>query len=132
MDFDLFWIITCAVGAPVVCAATAIIKLGRFRHEERMKMIEGGVILREPEKRANRYPALRNGLFMIGLALGVLIGLFVNPYVPEDEYGFEFFTVPMCALLMGGIGFVIYFFLSRKMQVKEEEEDKRVGRTSNE
>ena len=35
MDFDLFWIITCAVGAPVVCAATAIIKLGRFRHEGR-------------------------------------------------------------------------------------------------
>ena len=120
MDFDLFWIITCAVGAPVVCAATAIIKLGRFRHEERMKMIEGGVILREPEKRANRYPALRNGLFMIGLALGVLIGLFVNPYVPEDEFGYEVFSVPMCV------------FLSRKVQVKEEEEDKRLGRTSNE
>ena len=132
MDFDLFWVITCAVGAPVVCATTSIIKISRFRHEERMKMIEGGVILREPEKRANRYPALRNGLFMIGLALGVLIGLFVDPYVPEGDFGFEIFSVPMFALLLGGIGLVVYFFLSRKMQVKEEEEDKRLGRIPNE
>lgn len=132
MDFDIFWVFTCAVGLPVVCAATAIVKISRFRHEERMKMIEGGAILREPEKRANRYPALRNGLFMIGLALGVLLGLFVDPYVPEGDFGFEIFSVPMCGLLMGGLGFVGYFFLSRKMQVKEDKEDRLLDRIPNE
>lgn len=94
------------------------------RHEERMGMIEKGIILEEPEKKANRFPALRNGIFMIALALGILIGMFIMPHVDIDT-DWVYLLVPTLAVLFGGVGFIIYFFLSRKIQKKEEAEDKK-------
>ena len=88
-------------------------------------MIEKGIILEEPEKKANRYPALRNGLFMVFLALGILIGIFMLPVIPTDSDWAEF-SVLTIATLFGGIGFIIYFFLSRYIQVKEKETDRRL------
>lgn len=120
-DFLGFWAITCAVALPIVFAIVALCVIVKSRHEERMKMIERGVILAEPEKPANRYPALRNGLFMIGLALGIIVGILVQPLFWGED--FDLLIVPMFAVLFGGLAFVLYFYLSRKMLLKEETED---------
>lgn len=120
-DFLGFWAITCAVALPIVFAIVALCVIVKSRHEERMKMIERGVILAEPEKPANRYPALRNGLFMIGLALGIIVGILVQPLFWGGD--FDLLIVPMFAVLFGGLAFVLYFYLSRKMLLKEETED---------
>ena len=101
---------------PVAALGIGWVVLLRNRHEERIKMIEKGVILEEPEKKANRYPALRNGLFMVGLAVGLILG-------PEND--FDFLVIPVFAVLFGGFGFIVYFALSRRLQVKEREEDKK-------
>ena len=121
-DFLGFWAITCAVALPIVFAIVAICVIVKSRHEERMKMIEKGVILAEPEKPANRYSALRNGVFMIGLALGIIIGVMYQSLFPTNDY--DVLIVPMFAVLFGGLAFVVYFFFSRKMMLKEEKEDK--------
>lgn len=120
-DFLGFWAITCAVALPIVFAIVALCVIVKSRHEERMKMIEKGIILAEPEKPANRYPALRNGLFMIGLALGIIVGILVQPLFWGGD--FDLLIVPMFAVLFGGLAFVLYFYLSRKMLLKEETED---------
>lgn len=108
---------------PVAALGIGWVVLLRNRHEERIKMIDKGVILAEPERSPNRYPALRNGLFMVGLAIGLILGMFVEPYVPETD--FEFMVIPTFAVLFGGLGFVVYFVLSRRLQVKERQEDKK-------
>ena len=64
-DFLGFWAITCAVALPIVFAIVALCVIVKSRNEERMKMIEKGFILAEPEKPANRYPALRNPMFAV-------------------------------------------------------------------
>lgn len=120
-DFLGFWAITCAVALPIVFAIVALCVIVKSRHEERMKMIEKGIILAEPEMPANRYPALRNGLFMIGLALGIIVGILVQPLFWGGD--FDLLIVPMFAVLFGGLAFVLYFYLSRKMLLKEETED---------
>lgn len=107
-----------AIGLPLILAMA----LGKFRHDERMAMIEKGVTLEEPVKKSNRYPALRNGLFMIGLSLGAIIGLYVSPSLPTYSDWADL-SVPIMAILFGGVAFVVYFFVSRAMEMKEKNTD---------
>lgn len=111
--------IICSVGLPVLVLIIYAVKTTQAKHEERMAMIEKGIILEEPEKKANRFNALRNGLLMIGLALGALAGVFLNDSFPYDWGGF---SVVVFTILGGGIAYLIYFFILLKMMEKEKEE----------
>ena len=76
--------VICAVGMPVLLGIIASYMTIKSKHEEKMAMIEKGIVLEEamrPERRPNRYNTLRNGIFMIGLSLGEIIGL---DFTPED------------------------------------------------
>lgn len=108
----------CTIGLPLLLAMA----LGKFRHDERMAMIDKGVTLEEPVKKSNRYPALRNGLFMIGLSLGAIVGLYVSPSLPAYSDWADL-SVPIMAVLFGGVAFVVYFFVSRAMEMKEKHPD---------
>lgn len=114
--------IICAVGLPVATAWVVLVQLLKGRHEERMEMIKSGIVLEEPEKKPNRYPALRNGIFMIGLALGIIIAIWMGPVMNVGDW-FDM-TIPTMAVLWGGIAFVVYFFLARYIQKKEEAKDR--------
>ncbi len=109
--------IVCAVALPIITGLVIGVQAIRSRHEERMEMLKNGVILEEPEKKPNRYPALRNGLFMIGLALGVVVGALMGPILIIEDW-FDL-TIPTMAVLFGGIAYVIYFFLARAIYRKE-------------
>ena len=127
MDAEL-WIpiiaIVCAVGLPVMLGTVACYMAIKSRHEERMFMIDKGFILEEPEKKANRYPALRNGMVMIGLAFGLIIGIFMYPVMPAVDDWLNL-AIPTMAILFAGIAFVVYFFVSRNIQQKERREDEK-------
>lgn len=107
-----------AIGLPLVLA----MMFTKFRHEERMAMIDKGVTLEEPAKKVNRYAALRNGLFMVGLSFGAIVGLFVSPYMPTYSDWADL-SVPIMAVLFGGVSFVLYFFISRSMELKEKDSE---------
>ena len=103
--------VICAVGMPVLLGIIASYMTIKSKHEEKMAMIEKGIVLEEamrPERRPNRYNTLRNGIFMIGLSLGVIVLL-----------------VPAITIMFGGVAFIIYFFLSRSLMEKERLEDEK-------
>lgn len=118
-----FWIpffgMIFVIALPVVSALILAYKINQSKHAERMAMIDKGIVIEEPEKKVNKYNALRNGLLMIGLSIGAIVGLLVNRLLDVWEGGFLIFIL---SILGGGIAFVIYFFIARKMQ-KEEVQD---------
>lgn len=128
--------IICAVGLPVLLAIIAAYMTIKSKHEEKMAMIERGIAVEEmahlekkpgSERKPSRYNTLRNGIFMIGLSLGVIVGMFI--YLSVDNYNDWFnLLVPAITILFGGISFVCYFFLSRYLMEKERLEDERKAR----
>ena len=86
-------------------------------------MIERGIVPEEAQRQKanpNRYIALRNGILMISLALGALVGFILDPYITNIN---NYVVLPATTILFGGIGFVSYFFLSRYLEQKEAKED---------
>lgn len=115
------------VGLPVLLAIIVSSLTIKSKHEEKMAMIEKGIILEEaarPERKPNRYSSLRNGIFMVGLSIGVIVGMFVNLGINSDNDWFCL-LVPAITILFGGISFIIYFFMSRKLMEKERIEDEK-------
>jgi hypothetical protein len=107
----LFFAIFPAMGALLLAHKT-----NQAKHAERMAMIEKGIVVEEPERKVNRFNALRNGLLMIGLSLGAIAGLSINRFFDIWEGGFLIFIL---AILGGGIAFIVYFFIARNMQREE-------------
>lgn len=126
--YELMVIFLGVVGAiviPVTLGFVAVQTYLKNRGKERLAMIDKGIVpeeIEKPEKRTNRYPALRNGLLLIGIALGIIFGVIIGPVmvIGEDFIDITIFTM---AILFGGIAFVIYFFLARSMELKEKKQD---------
>ena len=111
--------VICAVGMPVLLGIIASYMTIKSKHEEKMAMIEKGIVLEEamrPERRPNRYNTLRNGIFMIGLMLD-------SAFTYDSDW--FFLLVPAITIMFGGVAFIIYFFLSRSLMEKERLEDEK-------
>lgn len=122
--------VICAVGMPVLLAIIASYMTIKSKHEEKMAMIDKGIILEEaarPERKPSRYNTLRNGIFMVGLSIGVIVGLFANLSINSDNEWF-YLLVPAITILFGGLSFILYFFLSRHLMEKERVEDEKRAR----
>ena len=102
-------------------AVVAIVYLS-IRKKERMAMMEKGVdasVFFTPKKR-NSY-ALKYGLLLIGVALGILIGNILattNAFMYEKEAAY--FSM---IFLFGGLALVIYYFMAKKMVNDKDDED---------
>ncbi len=90
-----------------------------IRKKERMAMMERGVdpaIFHDPPKK--NAIALKYGILLVGVALGILMGKILATtaaFMYEEEVAY--FAM---IFLFGGLGLLIYHFLSKKM--KEEEQ----------
>lgn len=108
MELEPVIILTIIFGAIV-----AIVYLN-IRKKERMAMMEKGVdasVFFTPKKK-NSY-ALKYGLLLIGVALGILIG---NILATTEAFMYEkeaaYFSM---IFLFGGLALVIYYFMAKKM-----------------
>ena len=106
-----------------ILPAIAILVIGTLyvigRHEERMSMIEHGVTLEQPKKKpVSLSRSLCNGLVLIGLALGLIAGVCVRPYVEDGEW-----LIPGFIMLGGGLGFVVYYLIAFKLRKKDGSEE---------
>ena len=117
--------VICAVGLPIVMTIFICYWVLTGKHKERMAMIERGIVPEEAQRQKanpNRYIALRNGILMVSLALGALVGFMLDSYITNIS---NYVVLPATTILFGGIGFVSYFFLSRYLERKEVEEDRQ-------
>ena len=83
-------------------------------------MIERGIAPDEnaSDRQPNRYGSLRNGLLMIGLAIGTIAGIFLARTMREE---YEMFLIIVAMIVVcGGIAFTSYFFISKKLMEQEE------------
>jgi len=110
--------IICTIGLPVLVISIIVYKNVQTQHHEKLAMIEKGMILQEPEKRTNKYTALRNGLLLVGLAVGAMIGLGISETWLRDSFAGDFMIAVM-TILFGGIAFLAYFFMIRSMQKQD-------------
>ncbi len=91
------------------------------RNKERMALIEKGVdaSLFYARNQKNGYWALKAGALLVGIALGLLFGtLLANSHAMDEEPAY----FSMIALF-GGLGLIGSFFISRKMEKKDAEQE---------
>ena len=110
--------IICTIGLPILLVSLIVYKSVQTKHQEKLAMIEKGMILQEPEKRTNKYTALRNGLLLVGLAVGAMIGLGISETWLRDSFAGDF-MIAIMTILFGGIAFLAYFFMIRSMQKQD-------------
>ena len=110
--------IICTIGLPILVISIIVYKSVQTKHQEKLAMIEKGMILQEPEKRTNKYTALRNGLLLVGLAVGAMIGLGISETLLRDSFAGDF-MIAIMTILFGGIAFLAYFFMIRSMQKQD-------------
>ena len=110
--------IICTIGLPIWVISIIVYKSVQTKHQEKLAMIEKGMILQEPEKRTNKYTALRNGLLLVGLAVGAMIGLGISETWLRDSFAGDF-MIAIMTILFGGIAFLAYFFMIRSMQKQD-------------
>lgn len=89
------------------------------RHKERMSMIEHGVMLEQPKKRpVSLSRSLCNGLVLIGLGLGLIVGAYVGLNHDDAEW-----FILASIMLGGGLGFVVYYLIAFKLRKKDGSEE---------
>ena len=110
--------IICTIGLPILIISIIVYKSVQTKHQEKLAMIEKGMILQEPEKRTNKYTALRNVLLLVGLAVGAMIGLGISETWLRDSFAGDF-MIAIMTILFGGIAFLAYFFMIRSMQKQD-------------
>lgn len=112
--------ILCAIALPLILVILSVYWTVTSKHKEKMAMIERGIAPDEnmPESQPNRYGSLRNGLLMIGLAIGTIAGIFLARTMREE---YEMFLIIVAMIVVcGGIAFTSYFFISKKLMEQEE------------
>ena len=83
------------------------------RHKERMALIEKGAsaekIFGDPPQRAKKW-ILNLGIFVCGIALGVIVGYGLEKMGMNDEQAY-----PAAIFLFGGASLVVAYFISKKI-----------------
>lgn len=113
-------------GFPIVLLWVILeIRKVNLRNKERMALISQGIIPEEDvraKRSPNRFVSLRNGIVLIGISIGILVGFSVSEGMAlTDEKAFWIYTSSI--LLFLGIGYLIYFFTTRNMSPDSEPTD---------
>ncbi|MBL7110835.1 MAG: hypothetical protein ISS19_02700 [Bacteroidales bacterium] len=100
---------------PIAFFATIVLIVYLFlRRKERATLIEKGQSATIFETRKNVPHALKWGMLLIGIGIGIIIGRILAFYTAMGEEE-SFFSM---VLLCGGIALVIYHFIARNLQKK--------------
>ncbi|MCP4309855.1 MAG: hypothetical protein GY790_01210 [Bacteroidetes bacterium] len=86
------------------------------KNRERMAMIEKGVDPKDfmTKSKPSAHGIIKWALLLVGVGLGLFLGSVLETYtdIPEEPAYFA------CALLFGGLGLVLAFFITKKGEEK--------------
>ncbi len=117
--------ILCAVGLPIATGLVLGFNAIRNEHRERMGLIEQGIIPPNRTKQKstpNRYVSLRNGIVLIALGIGIIVGFFCSEYLVIGQ-GNGFWVTGASVVFFLGVGYLAYFLVTRKMVLVPQQED---------
>ena len=100
---------------PVITAMVLIFKKLSSTHKERMGLIQQGIIPpNEPKRKStpNRYRSLRNGIILIGLGIGFIVGILGTNYLIIGEDNPFLFVIASTVLFLG-IGYTVFFLITK-------------------
>lgn len=124
-DFIPIVAILCAVGLPIATGLVLGYNAIRNEHRERMGLIEQGIIPPNKTKKKsdpNRLVSLRNGIVLIALGIGIIVGFFCSDYLAIGQ-GNQFWVTGASVVFFLGVGYLIYFLVTRKMVFLPQQED---------
>ncbi len=112
-----------AVGLPIGGGIFLFWKNATNKHEEKMKMIEQGLVPEEKPKKISNTTTLRNGMLMLGLGLGAILGLILGKWL---EYRDEMILLimPVSSIAFGGLALFICYFIIYNLEQKEKPDNK--------
>jgi|LSQX01.1.fsa_nt_gb hypothetical protein len=111
-----------AVALPVIVGSILMFNKINSTHKERMGMIQQGIIppnepKRKPKQQStpNRYVSLRNGIILVTLGIGFIVGFLGIQYLVIGEEN-PFFFLAASIVLFLGIGYLVFFLITRKVK----------------
>jgi len=119
--------IICTIGLPIIAGWILGLQWVKSRHAERMGLINQGIIPPEsPKKKSNpnRFVSLRNGIVLIALGIGIIVGFLCSEYLVIGQEN-EFWITSASVAFFLGVGYLAYFLIVQRMpfnRSKEEEE----------
>lgn len=117
--------VICIFGLPIIAGIVLGLKAMKNRNEERMGLINQGIIPPDaPKKKSdpNKLVSLRNGIVLISLGIGIIVGFLCSEYLVIG-HGNEFWVTGASVVFFLGIGYLIYFLLIQKMPMVRQEAD---------
>ena len=121
--------ILCAVGLPIATGLVIGLNAIRNEHRERMGLIEQGIIPPNKTKQKsnpNRLVSLRNGIVLIALGIGIIVGFLCSEYLVIG-HGNEFWVTGASVVFFLVLGYLVYFLATRKMFFGPQQEENELG-----
>ncbi|MDD2314524.1 MAG: DUF6249 domain-containing protein [Proteiniphilum sp.] len=110
--------IICTIGLPIIAGWILGLQWIRTRNAERMGLINQGIIPPDhtPKKKSdpNRLVSLRNGIVLIALGIGIMVGFLCSEYLVIGQ-GNEFWMTGASVVFFLGVGYLFYFLIVQKM-----------------
>lgn len=117
--------IICTIGLPIIAGWILGLQWMRSRHAERMGLISQGIIPPDsPKKKSdpNRFVSLRNGIVLIALGIGIIVGFLCSEYLIIGR-GNEFWITGASVVFFLGVGYLAYFMIIQRMPDSRFKED---------
>lgn len=121
--------ILCTIALPIAFGMTLGLISIKSEHRERMGLINQGIIPPERLKRKpnpNRYVSLRNGILLVAIGVGIIVGFVSANNLALGEYS-EFWVIAASIVFFLGVGFLTYFLITRNMVEEKETEQAYEG-----
>jgi hypothetical protein len=119
--------IFCSLGLPLITALVLGLKWMTARNKERMGLINQGIIPPHASsiKKAtpNRFVSLRNGIVLVSLGIGIVVGFILSNISNDNIQIGGFFSLAASIVFFLGVGYMTYFFVTRKMTMTDENEN---------
>ncbi len=116
--------VICIFGLPIIAGIVLGMKAMKGRNQERMGLINQGIIPPDTPKRKvdpNGLVALRNGVLFVAIGIGIIVGFLCSEYLVIGQ-GNEFWITGASVVFFMGLGYLTYFFVSRKMPTTAQKE----------
>lgn len=103
--------ILCAIGLPVVLGGMILLKLLSSDKKVRMELARQGIIPPPEGKTApNKYRSLRNGFLCVGIAIGLVLGVIVSPYIART-LDYQYLVISSSVLLFLGFAYILFYLI---------------------